>query len=145
MPDSGEPRLTGNPEDGDQRGDGSDRLAAGGAAGDVTPLRHLRAAQLRARATRGGLVKLAFGTVFLVGALAHALSPERHEQSSLFWMTLLWLMSTVNVALGLRSVGRARRTPGTQRTQRTMGRAWFLIAGSWGLLAVVLLGLLLRR
>lgn len=99
-------------------------------------LRHLRAAQLRARAARGGLVKVAFGTVFLVGALAHALSPERHEQSSLFWITLLLLMSTVNVGLGLRSVTRARRHP---------GRLWLPIAATWGALAVVLLGLLLRR
>jgi Kef-type K+ transport system membrane component KefB len=105
-------------------------------AGGATPLRHLRAAQLRAQAVRGGLVKLAFGTIFLVGALAHGLSPQRHEQSSLFWITLLSLMSTVNVALGLRSLSRSRRL---------RGRAWLLAAGVWGLLAIVLLGLLLRR
>ncbi len=100
------------------------------------PLRHLRAAQLRARAVRGGLVKLAFGTVFLMGALAHALSPDRHDQGSLFWMTLLSLMSTANVALGMRSLNRVRRP---------RGRSWLVVAGAWGLLAVVLLGLLLRR
>ena len=44
---------------------------------------HLLAARLRARAARGGLVKLAFGTVFLIGALAHALSPARHDRVSL--------------------------------------------------------------
>jgi hypothetical protein len=104
--------------------------------GGVAPLRHLLAAQLRARAVRGGLVKLAFGTVFLVGALAHALSPERHEQSSLFWMTLLSLMSTANVAMGSRSLARARRL---------RGRTWLPVSGAWGLLVVVLLGLLLRR
>lgn len=117
------------------------RPASDGAAGDDpprggAPLRHLRAAQLRARVVRGGLVKLTFGSVFLVGALAHALSPERHEQSSLFWITLLSLMSTVNVALGLRSLVRARRLPGGY---------WMPIAGAWGFLAVALLGLLLRR
>jgi hypothetical protein len=110
--------------------------AADEVPGRIAPLRHLRAAQLRARVVRGGLVKLAFGTVFLVGALAHALSPERHEQSSLFWITLLSLMSTVNVALGLRSLARARRL---------VGRSWVPIAGAWGFLAVALLGLLLRR
>ncbi len=116
------------------------RPASDGAADDdprgVAPLRHLRAARLRARAVRGGLVKLTFGSVFLVGALAHALSPERHEQSSLFWITLLSLMSTVNVALGLRSLARVRRLP---------SGSWMPIAGAWGLLAVALLGLLLRR
>lgn len=103
---------------------------------DRAPLHHLRAAQLRARAVRGGLVKLGFGSVFLVGALAHALSPERHDQSSLIWITLLSIMSTANVGLGLRSIARARRV---------RGRAWLALAGSWGLLAIVLLGLLLRR
>jgi len=104
--------------------------------GGTAPLRHLRAAQLRARAVRGGLVKLAFGTVFLVGALAHALSPQRHQQSSILWITVLSLMSTVNVALGLRSLARARRL---------RGRAWVPVTAAWGGLAVVLLGLLLRR
>jgi hypothetical protein len=100
-------------------------------------LRHLRAAQLRARAIRGALVKGAFGTVFLVGAIAHALSPQRHEPSSLLWMTALVLMSTINVALGLQALARARRVRG--------GRAWLPAACAWGGLAVVLLGLLLRR
>jgi hypothetical protein len=96
----------------------------------------LRAARLRTRAVRGGIVKLAFGTVFLVGALAHALSPARHESMSLFWMTLLLIMSTANVALGLRSVSRGRRL-----SVRGANAA----AGAWGLLALVLVGLLLRR
>jgi hypothetical protein len=96
----------------------------------------IRAARLRARAVRGGIVKLVFGTVFLLGALAHALSPARHESVSLFWMSLLLVMSTANVALGLRSVARARRLT---------GRAASVAAGAWGLLGVVLVGLLLRR
>ena len=96
----------------------------------------IRAARLRARAVRGGIVKLAFGTIFLIGALAHALSPARHEPVSLFWMSLLLIMSTANVALGLQSVSRGRRLTG-----RAAGAA----AGAWGLLALVLLGLLLRR
>jgi len=96
----------------------------------------IRAARLRARAVRGGIVKLAFGTVFLIGALAHALSPGRHESVSLFWITLLLIMSTANVALGLQSVSRGR-----QLTTRAAGVA----AAAWGLLSLVLLGLLLRR
>jgi hypothetical protein len=110
----------------------SARSSVGGAA----PLRHLRAAQLRTRAVRGGLVKLALGSVFLVGALAHALSPQRHEQSSLLWITVLSLMSTINVALGLRLLSRARRLS---------GRTSALVVAAWGLLAVLLMGLLLRR
>jgi heme/copper-type cytochrome/quinol oxidase subunit 3 len=81
-------------------------------------------------------VKLVLGTVFLVGALAHALSPERHDRMSLLWMTLLLIMSTLNVALGLRSLARARRR---------RGRIATLAASAWGLLSVVLVGLLLRR
>ena len=104
--------------------------------GDGARLSQLRAARLRTRAVRGGLVKLAFGTVFLIGALAHALSPERHTSVSVLWMTLLLIMSTLNVALGLKSVARARRLT---------ARAATLAAAAWGVLALVLVGLLLRR
>ncbi len=97
---------------------------------------YLRGARLRARAARGGIVKLAFGTLFLIGALAHALAPTRHDSMSLFWMTLLLIMSTANVALGLRSVARARRL-----TARAAASA----AAVWGLLALMVVGLLLRR
>jgi hypothetical protein len=105
-------------------------------AGDGARLRHLRAAQLRARVIRGALIKLAFGTIFLVGALAHALSPQRHERQSVVWMTALTLMSTINVGAGLRALSRVRRKG---------GRVWLPVTCVWGLLSVVLLGLLLRR
>ena len=108
----------------------------GSASGDGARLNDLRAARLRARAVRAGVVKLALGTVFLIGALAHALSPERHASISLLWMTLLLIMSTMNVALGLKSVARTRRL-----TARTAAAA----AAAWGVLALVLVGLLLRR
>ena len=104
--------------------------------GETRPGGHLLAARLRARAARGGLAKLAFGTIFLVGALAHALSPARHDRMSLLWMTLLLIMSTMNVGLGLRSMARARRH---------RGRVATVAAAAWGLLALVLVGLLLRR
>ena len=96
----------------------------------------LLAARLRARAARGGLAKLAFGTVFLIGALAHALSPARHDRVSLLWMTLLLIMLTLNVGTGLRSMARARRR---------RGRAAVAVATAWGLSALVVVGLLLRR
>src|SRR6185503_18162293 len=78
-------------------------------AGGAPPLRHLRAAQMRVRVVRGAQVRLAFGTIFLIGALAHAWSPERHDSSAVLWMTVLSLMSTVNVGLGLRALARLRR------------------------------------
>jgi hypothetical protein len=106
---------------------------SGAAPGGLSPL---RAARSRARAIRGGIVKIAFGTVFLIGALAHALSPERHERSSLLWMTTLLLLSTVNVAWGLRAIALARARHGSP---------WIFASVAWAVLAVVLLGLLLRR
>ena len=81
-------------------------------------------------------MKLVFGTVFLIGALAHALSPARHERVSLLWMTLLLIMSTLNVGTGLRSMARARR-----RRSRTA----IAVAAAWGLSALAVIGLLLRR
>jgi hypothetical protein len=94
----------------------------------------VRAAQQRSRALRWGLGKLALGTLFLVGALAHALGPEPHGGSAVFWMAALALLSTFNVGLGLRTLARARR--------RGL-RLWPVLAGTWGLLSVALLKLLL--
>jgi len=99
-------------------------------------LMQLRVAQLRNRIIRGGLIKIAFGTLFLIGSLAHALSPQRHESSSVLWMTMLLLSSTVNVAWGLRALSRARRI---------RGPFWIFASAAWALLALLLLGLLLRR
>jgi len=100
-----------------------------------TQLRHVRAAQLRARAIRGAIGKVVLGTVFLVGALAYARSPDRHGQDSLFWMTGLLVLSTGNVALGLRTLARVRRRP---------ARLWIAATTAWGLLSTVLIGFLLR-
>ena len=118
--------------------DKPDRHKDGEAVGGTgaPPLRHLRAAQMRVRVVRGAQVRLAFGTIFLIGALAHAWSPERHERSAVLWMTLLSLMSTVNVALGRRALARLRRP---------RWRHWLPAAGAWGVLSIVLLALLLRR
>lgn len=114
--------------------DKSDRQGEGGPG--APPLRHLRAAQMRVRVVRGAQVRLAFGTIFLIGALAHAWSPERHDSSAVLWMTLLSLMSTINVGLGLRALARLRRP---------RWRHWLPAAGAWGILSIVLLALLLRR
>jgi hypothetical protein len=108
----------------------------------------VRAAQLRARAIRSGLVRVAFGTVFLVGALAHALSPQRHDASSRLWMTGLFLSSTLNVAFGLRTISRARATivrPGRAPSAPAGAMIWIYAAGAWAVLGLAVLGLLLRR
>src|SRR5262245_9269952 len=108
----------------------------GGSSPETRSMSGLRAAQLRARAVRGALIKIGFGMLFLVGALAHALSPQRHEQTSILWMTALVLLSTMNIAIGLRTLTRVRRL------RRGF---WPPVAGAWAVLSVVLLGLLLRR
>ena len=99
-------------------------------------LRQVRAAQLRARATRWAIGKSALGTVFLVGALAYALGPERNLPSSRLWMALLVVLSTFNVGLGLRTFSRVRRRA---------RRSWLVATIIWGLLATGLLRILLAR
>jgi hypothetical protein len=102
-------------------------------------LRQVRAAQLRARATRHAIVQALLASVFLIGALAHALAPERHEQGSLLWMSALLVMSTLDVALGLRTLTRLRLR------RRLGGWLWMAGAAAWGLLSTALLGFLVRR
>lgn len=103
--------------------------------GVSTRLRHVRAAQLRARAIRGAIGKVVLGSVFLVGALSFARAPDHHVQNSLFWMTALLLLSTGNVALGLRTLARVRRRP---------ARLWIAATTAWGLLSTVLIAFLLH-
>ena len=98
-------------------------------------LRHVRAAQLRGRARRAAILKIMFGMIFLVGALAYARAPDRHDQRSLLWMTLLLVMSTGYVAIGVRGLGRLRRG---------WPRWWVAVAVVWGLLATLVVGFLLR-
>jgi heme/copper-type cytochrome/quinol oxidase subunit 3 len=73
--------------------------------------------------------------VFLVGALAFARAPDHHNQDSLLWMTGLLLLSTINVAMGLRTIARVRRRP---------ARLWIAAVAAWGLLSTVLVSFLLR-
>jgi hypothetical protein len=54
-------------------------------------LRHVRAAQLRARATRQAIIQMLLGTVFLVGALSYARAPDRHVQVNLAWSCRRWM------------------------------------------------------
>ncbi|MGA7743052.1 MAG: hypothetical protein ABSF35_09895 [Polyangia bacterium] len=107
-----------------------------GAGAPLHSLRQVRAAQLRARATRWAIGKSAFGTVFLIGALAYALGPDRQLPSSRLWMALLVVLSTFNVGLGLRTFSRVRRRA---------RRFWLVATILWGLLATGLLRILLAR
>jgi hypothetical protein len=116
--------------------DPGEEPAANEAKPSVHSLRQVRAAQLRARATRWGIGKSAFGTVFLIGALAYALGPDRHTPSSRMWMALLVVLSTFNVGLGLRTFSRVRRRA---------RRFWLVATIVWGLLATGLLRILLTR
>jgi len=100
-------------------------------------LRHVRAAQLRARATRHAIVQALLGSVFLIGAIAYALAPDKHEQASLGWMSALLVLSTLDVALGLRTVARLR-------LRRRRARIWIAATAAWGLLSVALVAALLR-
>ena len=97
----------------------------------------VRAAQLRARATRQAIVQVLLGSVFLVGALAYARAPDHHAQSSLAWMAGLLVLSTFDVAVGLRTLARLRLR------RRSQG-LWIAATAAWGLLATALVGFLLR-
>ena len=100
-------------------------------------LRHVRAAQLRARATRQAIIQMLLGTVFLIGALSYARAADRHAQSSLAWMSGLLVMSTRDAALGLRTLVRLR-------LRRRLAWIWMAATASWALLALVVVAVLLR-
>jgi hypothetical protein len=99
-------------------------------------LRQVRAAQLRARATKTAIIQALLGSVFLIGALAHAFAPGRREQSSLAWTSALLVLSTLDIALGLRTMARLRRL-----------RSWVWMAGAaaWGVLSTALVAFLVRQ
>jgi hypothetical protein len=101
----------------------------------VGSLRHVRAAQLRAKALRWAIGRVVLGSVFLIGALAYSLAPDRHDRTSVFWMSLLLVMSTYYVAVGLRSIARVRHRP---------RRLWIAASAAWGGLSLALLVILMR-
>jgi hypothetical protein len=116
--------------------DGPETPVAPGQARNPRSLRQVRAAQLRARALRWAIGKSALGSLFLVGALAYALAPQRQSDMSRVWMTFLLVLSTLNVGLGLRTFSRVRRRA---------GRIWLFATLLWGLLSTALIRLLLTR
>jgi len=96
----------------------------------------VRAALLRAKARRRAILQLTLGTTFLIGALAHALGPERQGSQALLWMSGLLLGSTLEVGWGLSTFA---------RLQRRRRRAWLVPTAAWGLLSLGVLGYLVRR
>jgi hypothetical protein len=113
-----------------------DTEAERGASSPRRTLRHVRAAQLRARAIRGAIGKSVLGTVFLLGALSYALGPAPEAPVSRFWMAALVVLSTLNVGLGLRTLSRVRRKA---------ARIWLPATLVWGVLSATLLKILLGR
>ena len=100
-------------------------------------LARVRAAQLRARATRQAIVQALLGSVFLVGALAYARGPDRHSHWATAWMAGLLVLSTFDIAVGLRTIARLR-------LRRRFARLWVAGTAAWGLLATMLVAVLLR-
>ena len=100
-------------------------------------LRHVRAAQLRARATKQAIAQMLLGSVFLIGALSYARAPDRRAQASLAWMSGLLVLSTLDAALGLRALVRLR-------LRRRFAWVWMAATAAWGLLSLVVLAVLLR-
>jgi hypothetical protein len=98
-------------------------------------LRVVRAAQLRARATRRAIGQILLGSIFLVGALAFARAPDRAAGQSVLWMTGLLVLSMIDVGLGLRTLARLRRRA---------ARLWLAATAAWGLLSTLVVGILLR-
>jgi hypothetical protein len=100
-------------------------------------LRHVRAAQLRARGTKQAIIQMLLGTVFLVGALSYARAPDRHAQVNLAWMAGLLVLSTLDAALGARALVRLR-------LRRKLSWVWMAATAAWGLLSIILVAALLR-
>jgi succinate dehydrogenase hydrophobic anchor subunit len=88
---------------------------------------------LRGRAIRWAIGKSALGTIFLIGALSYAFGPAPTSSSSRLWMTLLVVLSTFHMGLGLRTFAKVRR--------RAL-RLWWVGAVVWAGLATILLRLL---
>jgi hypothetical protein len=107
-----------------------------GAGAQRRSLREVRAAQLRAVAIRWAIGKSVFGTIFLLGAIAHALSPDPRASSTSAWMAMLVVLSSAHVGLGLYTFSRVRRRA---------ARFWLPATLVWGLLATALVYMLSRR
>ncbi len=101
--------------------------------GPARTLKEVRAAQLRARAVRWAIGKIAFGMLFLIGAMSYTLAPNPRTGAAPVWMALLVFLSSFHIGLGLRVLTRVRRRA---------TRLWLPAAVAWGLLATLMLRIL---
>ncbi len=93
-------------------------------------LKHVRAAQLRARLSRRAIWQLSLGTFFLMGALSFGYGPQRQEEHAAVWMAFLSVLSTFNIGSGARLLSRSRRWP---------THTWWIVTVVWAVLLVALL------
>ena len=113
----------------------TDRARSGLPWSRTPSVRQVRAAQLRGRVRKRAILQVLLGSIFLAGALGYAWAPDRHAQTSLAWMAGLLVLSTADVALGLRMLARLGRR----------AAAWWVAAtAAWGVLSTALLAFLLR-
>jgi hypothetical protein len=96
----------------------------------------VRAAQLRTRVVRWAIGRIAFGMLFLIGALSYTLTPDPRATSAALWMAMLVVLSTFHIGLGLRALSRVRGRG---------ARLWLAATLAWGLLGTVLLRILTDR
>ena len=96
-------------------------------------LKHVRAAQLRARLGRRATGQLALATVFLVGALSFGYGPQRIESHAALWMAFLCVLSTFHMGTGTRLLARVRRWPRLVVWLGTAVWGGLLLALLWGL------------
>lgn len=96
-------------------------------------LRHVKAAQLRARLARKAIGQLALATLFLMGALSFGYGPQRRDGNAALWMAFLCILSTVHMATGTRLLTRAKRWPPYVGNVATVVWGASLLALLWGL------------
>ena len=93
----------------------------------------VKAAQGRAATIRWAIGKTVLGMIFLLGAMAHAFSPQPRSTMTQLWTVTLIVLSTVYVGLGLRAFAHVR-----QRGRRL----WVALTLGWGVAAAVMLRIL---
>jgi hypothetical protein len=106
------------------------------ASSPAPALKEVRAAQLRAKAVRWAITRIAFGMLFLIGAMSYTLAPDPRSGAAAIWMALLVLLSSFHIGLGLRVLARVRG--------RGL-RLWLPAALAWGVLATAMLRILVGR
>lgn len=107
----------------------------GGRPAEPSP-RDVRAAQLRARVHRWGLIRCGFGLLFAIGASAHVMGPVPVVRSSVLWASILVVLSGFHVGIGLRALG---------RVHGWSANLWQVATLGWGGAVTAVVAYLLRR